>query len=117
MPTHAEGDRIAQAIRDGLKAQGRLGKERIVNAWVPSHLTDAQKSDVTEYEPGYLVQFQQNAPGHTKGSRLDCGRRSQTADELANRFEVYRPVQVSLAAGDRGVHHRLAAKRSDGTPS
>ena len=57
-PTHAEGDKITQAIRDGLKADGRLGKERIVNAWVANHLTDAQKSDATEYEPGYLVQFQ-----------------------------------------------------------
>ena len=31
-PTHAEGDRITHAIREGLKAQGKLGKERIVNA-------------------------------------------------------------------------------------
>ena len=34
-PTHAEGDRITQAIRAGLKAQGKLGEERIVNGWVP----------------------------------------------------------------------------------
>ncbi len=30
-PTHAEGDRITQAIRAGLKAQGKLGKERLVD--------------------------------------------------------------------------------------
>ncbi len=29
-PTHAEAKRITEAIRDGLKAQGKLGKERIV---------------------------------------------------------------------------------------
>src|SRR5471030_1034705 len=90
-PTHAEGDRITQAIRDGLKANGRLGKERIVGAWVPTHLTDAQKSDATEYEPGYLVQFQQNAPGFTKGSRLIVVDEINPPTELANRFEVYRP--------------------------
>ena len=44
-PTHAEADRITQAIRAGLKAQGKLGEERIVTAWVPAHLTDAQKAD------------------------------------------------------------------------
>ena len=46
-PTHAEADRITQAIRAGLKAQGKLGEERIVKAWVPTHLTDAQKADAT----------------------------------------------------------------------
>jgi conjugative relaxase-like TrwC/TraI family protein len=65
-PTHAEGDRITEAIRDGLRAQGRLGKERIVNAWVPTHLTDAEKADPTQYEPGELLQFQQNAKGYKK---------------------------------------------------
>src|SRR5581483_6240977 len=33
-PTHAEGDRVTQTIRDSLKAQGRLYGERIVTAWV-----------------------------------------------------------------------------------
>jgi conjugative relaxase-like TrwC/TraI family protein len=112
-PTHAEGDRITQAIRDGLKEKGRLGKERIVNAWIPSHLTDAQKSDATEYEPGYLVQFQQNAPSHTKGSRLIVGVEVKPPTELANRFEVYRPVQVPLAAGDR-VRITAGGKTKDG---
>ena len=46
-PTHAEADRITDAIRAGLKAQGKLGEERIVNGWVPAHLTDAQKADAT----------------------------------------------------------------------
>ena len=68
-----KASRITQAIRDGLKAKGKLGKERIVTAWVPTHLTDAQKADATEYEPGDLVQFQQNAPGQ-EGIAADRGR-------------------------------------------
>jgi conjugative relaxase-like TrwC/TraI family protein len=100
-PTHAEGDRITQAIRDGLKAQRRLGKERIVNAWVPTHLTEAQKGDTTEYEPGYLVEFQQNAPGHKKQSRLVVGEGVKAPTEFASRFEVYRRVQLGLGKGDR----------------
>jgi len=113
-PTHAEGDRITHAIRVGLKVQGKLGKERIVNAWVPNHLTDAQKADATEYEPGYLVQFQQNARGgYKKGSRLIVGEGVKPPTELANRFETYRPTQLSLAAGDR-VRITAGGKTKDG---
>src|SRR5260370_39477460 len=72
-PTHAEGARITGAIRAGLKAKGKLGQERLVQAWVPVHLTEAQKADATEYDPGDMIQFQQNAPGHKKGSRLIVG--------------------------------------------
>jgi len=112
-PTHAEGDRITQAIRDGLKGKGKLGKERIVNAWVPNHLTDAQKGDATEYEPGYLVQFQQNAPGFKKGSRLIVGDAVKPPTEVAERFEVYRPVQLALSVGDR-VRITAGGKTIDG---
>lgn len=100
-PTHAEGRRTTDAIRSGLKAQGKLRNERIVAAWVPAHLTDAQKADVTEYEPGDLVQFHQNAAGYEKGSRLVVGEGVDVPTELAKRFEVYRATQLALAAGDR----------------
>jgi conjugative relaxase-like TrwC/TraI family protein len=100
-PTHAEGDRITQAIRAGLKSQGKLGEERIIKGWTPSHLTDAQKADPTEYEPGDLLQFHQNAPGYKKGSRLIVGEGGKPPTELAKRFEAYRPTQIALAVGDR----------------
>jgi conjugative relaxase-like TrwC/TraI family protein len=100
-PTHAEGDRITAAIRDGLKAQGRLGDERLVTAWVPAHLTDAQKADPTEYTPGDLVQFHQNAKGFTKGSRLVVTPDETPPVALAKQFELYRPVRLALAKGDR----------------
>jgi len=100
-PTHAEARGITDAIRAALKVQGKLGKERIVTAWVPTHLTDAQKADLTEYEPGDLLQFHQNAKGYTKGARLLVGEGVSVPTELAKRFEVYRPVQLALAVGDR----------------
>ena len=52
----------------------------MVTAWVPTHLTDAQKADATEYEPGDMLQFHQNAPGYKKGSRLIVGEGSKAAD-------------------------------------
>jgi conjugative relaxase-like TrwC/TraI family protein len=99
--THAEANRITDAVRAGLKVQGKLGEERIVKGWVPAHLTDAQKADATEYEPGDLLQFHQNAPGYKKGSRLIVGEDDNPPTELANRFELYRPTQFALAVGDR----------------
>ncbi len=100
-PTHAEADRITEAIRDGLKAQGKLGKERIIKGWIATHLDDAQKSDPTQYDPGYMLQFNQNAPGFTKASRLIVSEGTKPPIELANRFELYRPTEFALAVGDR----------------
>jgi conjugative relaxase-like TrwC/TraI family protein len=112
-PTHAEADRITDAIRTGLKAQGKLGDERIIKGWVPIHLTDAQKADATEYEPGDLLQFHQNAPGYKKGSRLIVGEGAEAPTELAKRFEAYRPTQFALAVGDR-VRVTAGGKTKDG---
>lgn len=112
-PTHAEGKRVTGAIRDELKAQGKLTSERTVTAWVPVHLTDAQKSDPTEYSLGELVQFQQNAKGFKKGSRLVVSESETPPTDLANRFEVYRPVQIALGVGDR-VRMTAGGKTKDG---
>jgi conjugative relaxase-like TrwC/TraI family protein len=100
-PTHAEGNKITQAIRDGLKAKGKLRKEKIMQTWMPAHLTEAEKADPTQYEPGDMIQFQQNAVGHSKGSRLIVEEKNKPPVELAKRFEVYRPVQLGVAVGDR----------------
>jgi ATP-dependent exoDNAse (exonuclease V) alpha subunit len=100
-PTHAEGHRVTDAIRDGLKANGKLKKERMVTAYVPAHLTDAQKTDATQYDADDLIQFTQNTKGYGKGARIIVGEGTQPPTELADRFEVYRPTQLALAVGDR----------------
>ena len=112
-PTHAEADRITDAIRAELKAQKKLVKERIVDVWVPTHLTDPEKADPTQYDPGDLLQFHQNAKGYTKGSRLIVGDGVVPPTDLAERFEVYRPAQLALAAGDR-VRVTAGGKTKDG---
>ncbi|MBI1348652.1 relaxase domain-containing protein [bacterium] len=112
-PTHAEAGRITLAIRSGLKNQGKLDEERLVQVWTPTHLTDAQKADTTEYEPGDLLQFHQNAPGHKKGSRLTVRDGIKLPSELANRFEVYRPMQLPLGVGDR-IRLTAGGKTKDG---
>jgi ATP-dependent exoDNAse (exonuclease V) alpha subunit len=112
-PTHAEGDRITGAIRAGLKAKRKLGDERIVDVWVPTHLTEAEKADPAQYEPGQLLQLHQNAKGYTKGARLIVEDGVVPPVELADRFEVYRPSQLALAVGDR-VRVTAGGKTKDG---
>jgi ATP-dependent exoDNAse (exonuclease V) alpha subunit len=112
-PTHAEAAKITQAIRDGLKAQKKLGQERIVEALVPAHLTEAEKADPTVYEPGDLLQFHQNTPQHKKGSRVVVEEGVKAPTELANRFDVYRPASLALGVGDR-VRVTSGGKTKDG---
>lgn len=112
-PTHAEAARITEAIRAGLKARDKICNERMVQAWVPAHLTDAQKTDATEYLPGDLLQFHQNAKGFKKGSRLIVGEGTALPTDQASRFEVYRPVPLALAEGDR-VRITAGGKTKDG---
>ena len=112
-PTHAEGNLITAAIRQRLKSRNKLKTERAVSVWVSSRLTDAQKSDSTEYESGNLVQFHQNAQGFKKGARLIVKEGASLPIHLANRFEVYRPVQIALAVGDR-VRITAGGKTKDG---
>jgi ATP-dependent exoDNAse (exonuclease V) alpha subunit len=112
-PTHAEAGRITDAIRAGLKEQGKLGKERIVSVWTSPHLTDAEKADPTQYEPGDMLQFHQNAKGHAKGSRLIVADGTVPPIDLAERFEIYRPGQLDLGVGDR-VRITAGGKTKDG---
>jgi conjugative relaxase-like TrwC/TraI family protein len=112
-PTHTEGDRVTAAIRDGLKAKGKLADERIVPVWVPAHLTDAQKADPTEYTAGDLVQFHQNAKGFTKGARLLVRDGDKPPVEHAGKIELYRPMELAVAVGDR-IRLTAGGKTKDG---
>jgi hypothetical protein len=112
-PTIAEGFRITKFIRDALKEDGKLGEERTLSTWVPARLTDAQKHDAANVEPGDMLQFHQNTPGHKSGSRLVVAEGARLPLQYAERFEVYRPAQLALAAGDR-VRITVNGKTKDG---
>ncbi len=73
----------------------------MLDTWIPARLTDTEKSDPTNYEPGDMLQFHQNAPGHKNGSRLVVCEGETPPVETAERFEVYRPSHLALAVKDR----------------
>jgi conjugative relaxase-like TrwC/TraI family protein len=114
-PTHVEGDQITAYIRDGLREQGRLGdSERAVTALESANWTNAQRKDAKQYKKGLVVQFHQNAKGFKRGEKVEVmseangvitvkradGKRADLPLRDAEKFQVYRPAELDLAAGD-----------------
>lgn len=115
-PTHKEADKVTQAIRETLRAEGRLGLNELQFLSLrPLNLTEAQRSDKAEYLPGTVVQFVQNAKGFKRGERLTVagadsegvqvtrgdGAHALLPLDQAARFQLYMPGQVALAKGDK----------------
>jgi conjugative relaxase-like TrwC/TraI family protein len=115
-PTHLEGNRVTEAIRNTLKAEGRLGlDERNFLSLRSLNLTEAQRGDLAEYRPGAIVQFHQNAKGFKRGERVTVvdsqtgrvriKRADGKADTLplseAKKFQLFMPQQVTLSRGDK----------------
>ncbi len=111
-PTHVEGDRIQAVIRKELAAQGKLGEEREFTAYVPLHLTEAERGEGDSYLPGDMLQFHQNAKGYKAGQRVQVGAGPLPLDQAA-RFQAYRAATLQLAAGDR-VRITANGKTADG---
>ena len=112
-PTHAEAGSITAAIRAGLKSGGRISGEQVLTTWVPTHLTDAQKRDATQYDPGYMLQFHQNAKGFKKGARLVMGEETKPPVTVADLYDVYRPLPLAVGVGDL-VRLTAGGKTKDG---
>jgi conjugative relaxase-like TrwC/TraI family protein len=115
-PTHAEGRAVAAAVRQELKARGRLGAEdRLLVRLESKDRSIAQKKDAASYEAGDTVQWNQNAPGFQRGEQVkvvDAGggrvlvedRRGQVRElplALPERFELYRTLSLPVADGER----------------
>src|SRR5262249_9630712 len=111
-PTHAEGDRITQVIRKELASRGTLKDEREFTAWVPLHLTEAERGEADSYQPGDMIQFHQNAKGSRNGQRVRVEKGALPLSQAA-RFQAYRQARLRLAAGDR-VRITSNGKTADG---
>jgi conjugative relaxase-like TrwC/TraI family protein len=117
-PTHAEGRKVTDRIREGLKASGDLrGRERMFSQLVSHGMTEAMRQDAANYQPGDVVRFHQNAKGgFRKGEgavvigrdergqvmvRRETGKLVPLPLESARHFDVYERRELRLAAGDR----------------
>lgn len=114
-PTHAQGEEITNAVRETLKREGVLGKKEIEVARLRNlNLTEAERADPENFAPGHVVQFTQNAPGFTRGSRWTVTERTESEVRVesggaartlpldkAMRYEVFALENLRLAKGDR----------------
>lgn len=117
-PTHAEGHVLTERIREELRKGGLLGIKEVTAAQLKAvNYTQAQKADSRQYKAGYVVQFEQNAPGFLRGSRWQVASAGNGAVTLlsttlgaptktlpldkADRFSVFEQAQLSLAKGDK----------------
>jgi conjugative relaxase-like TrwC/TraI family protein len=114
-PTHAEGQKLTDALRTALKERGAIGEEHEFITRRGMGWSDAQKGDIRNYEPGLVVEFHQNAKGgFTRGDKTvvaqgqdglflqkQDGRRGALPVTRTNRFEVYRTRGIAIARGDR----------------
>jgi conjugative relaxase-like TrwC/TraI family protein len=115
-PTHREADKVTAAIREELKAQGRVGKtEREFTILRPLNFTEAQRADARDYQPGQVVQFHQNAKGFKRGERVTvtesdglqvkvqnaAGKTVLLPATEAKKFQVYETQRLGIAQGDK----------------
>jgi conjugative relaxase-like TrwC/TraI family protein len=69
-PTHAQGNKLTQEVRQQLRANRKLGKKEIdVTRYTTLPQTVAEKQDVRNYHPGHVIHFNQNFNGIKRGSK------------------------------------------------
>ncbi|MEM9167050.1 MAG: MobF family relaxase [Planctomycetota bacterium] len=117
-PTHAEGNRVTEAIREELKRSQKLGQtEHTVEKLESLNLTRAEKADPARYRHGDVLIFSQNVSGgFRRGDRAEVieheqgdptlkrdrdGKEAPIPTKAADRFEAYRNSSITLSPGDR----------------
>lgn len=100
-PTRVEAGRIVGEIRKALKASGTIGSDdRTFRVLENANLTEAERRDAVNYQPGDVLQFHQNAKGFIRGERLKVGTQRHLPLEQAARFQVFHAKELALAPGD-----------------
>lgn len=113
-PSHAEGARIQDAIRAALRADGRLGlEEREFTRLVASDASEAERGLEGTYRKDDIIQFFQNVKGFKKGARLKVTSPKAVPLSEKSKFQLYRPVSISLSEGDR-IRFTSTVKTLDG---
>jgi len=115
-PTHRESETVTKAIRHKLRTVGMISKQEItISRLVNLSMTEAEKADVRNYQPGHMLQFGQNREGIKRGSRWTVTATKGKALTLANDdgvtvdfplvkvedFEVYQQTDMLVSPGDR----------------
>jgi conjugative relaxase-like TrwC/TraI family protein len=114
-PTHAECRAIACVVRDRQRNDGSLsGEEHTIRRLEKLNLTESQRRDAINYNPGQVVEFHRRASvGFKSGERWEVARSSSEGVVIvkdgqakllplahAKSFNTYAQADVNLAVGD-----------------
>ncbi len=118
-PTHLEGDKINEIVREKLKEKRIIrGEEKSFETLKDLSLTDAQKKDALTYQKGQVIRYAKNSKGGFKaGSHyevtdvlkdnqvkvrdLKTGREAFLPYETPEHYAVHTKQDINLAQGDR----------------
>lgn len=127
-PTHAESAKVTDAIREAKREAGKLGLEKSFVRYHNLQWENPDKRRVENYEPGLVVQFNQNVHGIRRGDLFRVtgvdgngavlmtganGKQTTLPLDEAKRFQVFEPREIKLATGDR-IRITLGGKSADG---
>jgi hypothetical protein len=73
-PTHAEIERVTQAIRADRSERGLLGQSVTMERLIPLQWTEAQKRDLSNYHEGQILLIHRSARGMEKHEALAVHR-------------------------------------------
>ena len=115
--TWREGHQVNEQIRERLRLDGFIsGEDHAVDVLHPLHLTKAKRSQVHNYQPGYVITFRHRVDGFAptdsltvtgvEGSKLIVRTVHGLTIPLrlsryAKDFSVFTPRRISLAQGDQ----------------
>jgi ATP-dependent exoDNAse (exonuclease V) alpha subunit len=114
-PTHAEIERVTQAIRADRSERGLLGQSVAMERLIPLQWTEAQKRDLSNYHEGQILLVHRSARGMEKHEALTVHRvepdhllarnargeeRTFTPGQTRN-FSIHEAREIEVAVGDR----------------
>lgn len=124
--TRDEARQVNEAVRDELRAAGKLRAGTAISTLQPVDLSEAQKRDPRFYEPGQRACFLRSYGRFGRGEAGEIvaanetglvlrkdGRESVVSFRYADRFVVAAPSEMQIAAGDR-LQLKLNGKSVEG---
>ncbi len=113
-PTHEEIGRVTQAIREDLKQRSVLGNGETLQRHIPLQWTEAQKKDISNYQPDQVLVFHRASHGIEKHEALtvtgvsgssiramnERGEEKPVSLTQARSFSVHERTEIEVAAGD-----------------
>ncbi len=114
-PTHEEIGRVTQAIREDLKQRSVLGDGETLQRHIPLQWTEAQKKDISNYQPDQVLVFHRASRGIEKHEALtvtgvsdssihtmnERGEDKSVSLTQARSFSVHERTEIEVAAGDK----------------